>query len=179
MIRPPIRFDPQFLASPEKLFEQLLTSIEWDTRMKARKTASFGVSYDYSQMSYEPAPMPSELASVSERIGQILGFTPNNCLLNYYEDGSSSMGFHSDSSEELSAGTGVAIVSLGSVRSLVFRSKADKAVEFDYPLPPGSLIYMTKEVQDHWLHAIPKMENAGPRISLTFRSIVKQEQCGD
>jgi hypothetical protein len=35
---------------------------------------------------------------------------------------------------------------------------------------------MTKEVQDHWRHAIPKMEGAGPRISMTFRSIVKQEK---
>jgi alkylated DNA repair dioxygenase AlkB len=103
----------------------------------------------------------------------MLGFVPNNCMLNFYEDGNSSMGFHSDSSEELEAGTGVAIVSLGSVRSLVFRSKADKAIEHDYPLQPGSLVGMTKEVQDHWLHAIPKIEGAGPRISLTFRSIIK------
>ncbi|KRB96473.1 alpha-ketoglutarate-dependent dioxygenase AlkB [Duganella sp. Root198D2] len=170
---PPILFEPQFLAMPGELFDHLLTSIEWDERMKARKTASFGVSYDYSQISYEPAPMPDELAALAESIGRLLGFTPNNCLLNYYEDGNSSMGFHSDSSEELSAGTGVAIVSLGSMRSLVFRSKADKSVEFDFPLPAGSLIYMTKDVQDHWLHAVPKMRHAGPRISLTFRSIIK------
>jgi hypothetical protein len=38
---------------------------------------------------------------------------------------------------------------------------------------------MMKEVQDHWLHAIPKMEGAGPRISMTFRSIVKQEKRDD
>jgi alkylated DNA repair dioxygenase AlkB len=103
----------------------------------------------------------------------MLGFVPNNCLLNFYEDGNSSMGFHSDSSEELESGTGVAIVSLGSVRNLVFRSKVDKSVEYAYPLQPGSLVYMTKEVQDHWLHAIPKLVGAGPRISLTFRSIIK------
>jgi len=38
-------FEPQFLASPDKLFDHLLESIEWDERMKARKTDSFGVSY--------------------------------------------------------------------------------------------------------------------------------------
>lgn len=173
MTPPDVRFEPHFLPSPGDLFNHLISSVTWDERMKARKTASFGVSYDYSQISYEPAPMPGELAAVAQRIGRLLGFVPNNCLLNYYQDGNSSMGFHSDSSEELGAGTGVVIVSLGSVRSLVFRSKTDKAVEFDYPLPPGSLIYMTKDVQDHWLHAIPKKEGAGPRISLTFRSIVK------
>lgn len=175
MNQPDVFFKPGFLSEHKDLFDHLISSVRWDERMKARKTASFGVSYDYSQMSYEQMPMPNGLVSVSERIGDMLGFMPNNCLLNYYEDGTSSMGFHSDSSEELAAGTGVVIVSLGSVRSLVFRSKANKSIEFDYPLPPGSLIYMTKEVQDHWHHAIPKMEGAGPRISMTFRSIVKQE----
>jgi hypothetical protein len=53
-------FEPQFLASPDKLFDHLLESIEWDERMKARKTASFGDSYDYSQIAYEQAPMPGE-----------------------------------------------------------------------------------------------------------------------
>ena len=176
MNQPDVFFKTDFVSEHKDLFAHLISSVRWDERMKARKTASFGVAYDYSQMSYEQVPMPNELVSVSERIGDMLGFTPNNCLLNYYEDGTSSMGFHSDSSEELAAGTGVVIVSLGSVRSLVFRSKADKSFEFDHPLPPGSLIYMTKEVQDHWLHAIPKMEGAGPRISMTFRSIVKQEK---
>ena len=83
------------------------------------------------------------------------------------------MGFHSDSSEALAPETGVAIISLGDVRSIVFRSKADRSVEFSYPLPSGSLLYMTKEIQDHWLHAIPKAPGAGERISLTFRAIVK------
>jgi hypothetical protein len=32
---------------------------------------------------------------------------------------------------------------------------------------------MTKEIQDHWLHAIPKTVNAGERISMTFRAIAK------
>jgi alkylated DNA repair dioxygenase AlkB len=170
---PPVYFDPDFLSSHRELLAQLLSSVKWDERMKARKTASIGVSYDYSQMSYDPAPMPVELYAVANRIQETIGFLPNNCLLNYYEDGSSSMGFHSDSCQELAAGTGVAIVSLGSTRSLVFRKKSDRSMEFDYPLPPGSLIYMTKEVQDHWLHAIQKTENVGLRISLTFRSIIK------
>lgn len=117
--------------------------------------------------------MPPEIQAVCDQLEAALGFRPNNCLLNYYEDGGSSMGFHSDSSEELLAGTGVAIVSLGHVRSIVFRSKADKSVEFAYPLPSGSLLYMTKQIQDAWLHAIPKDPSAGERISMTFRAIVK------
>lgn len=173
MNTPAIQLIEEFLIVPDDLFQELKHSVVWDERMKARKTASFGVTYDYSQISYPEIPMPAKLQAICEKIEGVLGFLPNNCLLNYYEDGLSSMGFHSDSSEELAPGTGVAIISLGAVRVITFRSKADKSVEFNYPLPNGSLLHMTKEIQDHWLHSIPKSANASERISLTFRAIVK------
>lgn len=116
--------------------------------------------------------MPVELAEVCHQVESELGFLPNNCLLNYYPDGSSSMGFHSDSSDGLAEGTGIAIISLGSVRSILLRNKQSKEIEFAYMLPSGSLLYMTKQIQDQWLHAIPKVSEVGERISLTFRAIV-------
>ncbi|MEK8029725.1 alpha-ketoglutarate-dependent dioxygenase AlkB [Ideonella sp. DXS29W] len=155
------------------LFEHLSATVQWDERLRARKTASFGVSYDYSGMTYPQTEMPEPLRLIAQQLKQVLGFEPNNCLLNYYPDGEASMGFHSDSSEELAEGTGVAIVSLGSPRELVFRLKADRSHQTGYVLEPGSLVYMTKELQSEWLHAIPKAPEAGPRISLTFRHLIK------
>jgi alkylated DNA repair dioxygenase AlkB len=172
MEKPPIYQREKFLENPNILFVSLRDNVVWDERMKARKTASFGVSYDYSQIAYPETEMHPSLIEVCKSIENELGFYPNNCLLNYYQDGSSSMGFHSDSSQELAVGTGVAIVSLGSVRNIVYRSKEDLA-EFSYPLQSGSLLYMSQEMQENWLHAIPKVENAGERISLTFRKIIK------
>ena len=168
---PAIHFDPAFLAEPHVLFTQLMQTVAWDERMKARKTASFGVAYNYSQMSYPDAPMPGELAALCQRVERALGFLPNNCLLNHYADGLSTMGFHSDDTDELAPGTGVAIVSLGDVRSIVFRSKSDRSVEFRQALPAGSLLGMSQDIQHHWLHAIPKAEAACERISLTFRAL--------
>lgn len=107
-----------FVDDPDALFTALKTGVAWDERMKARKTASFGVSYDYSQIAYEEAPMPALLEALCVRLEGELGFKPNNCLLNYYPDGKSSMGFHSDETDGLADGTGVAIVSLGSVRTI-------------------------------------------------------------
>ena len=37
----------------------------------------------------------------------------------------------------------------------------------------GALLYMDDVVQENWLHAIPKQKGVGPRISLTFRHIIK------
>ncbi|NHZ79026.1 alpha-ketoglutarate-dependent dioxygenase AlkB [Massilia sp. CCM 8695] len=148
-----------------------MSTVTWDERMKARKTASFGASYNYSQIVYAESPMPPLLDILCARLEGELGFRPNNCLLNYYPDGRSSMGFHSDETDGLADGTGVAIISLGSVRAMAYRNKLDAALRVDYPLPNGSLLYMSEHVQQEWMHAIPKDPHAGERISLTFRAI--------
>ncbi|KAA2239012.1 alpha-ketoglutarate-dependent dioxygenase AlkB [Chitinophaga agrisoli] len=100
-----------------------------------------------------------------------LGFTPNNCLINFYMDGTSKMGYHSDQTDILAAGTGVVIISLGATRVLRFRNIADKEQVVDFPLPSGSLIYMTQELQGVWQHAIPAADTDEGRMSLTFRKM--------
>ena len=96
----------------------------------------------------------------------------NNCLLNYYETGDSSMGFHSDETKFLAPGTGVAIVSLGSTRQITFKSKSEPSIQVPFQLAPGALLYMDASIQADWLHAIKKQGSAGPRISLTWRAFV-------
>ena len=170
---PEITLAPDFVRNAGALFDHLVVSIDWDERMRARKTASFGVSYDYSQISYPQAPMPGVLAALAHDISARLGFQPNNCLLNYYADGEASMGFHSDSSEELAPDTGVSIISLGATRPIIFRLKGDRSVEHAIELTAGSLLHMPNAIQTAWLHAIPRSPGAGPRISATFRKIIK------
>ncbi|MBK8455386.1 MAG: alpha-ketoglutarate-dependent dioxygenase AlkB [Thiofilum sp.] len=166
-----VHFNPNFITQSLALFEFIKTNIQWDERMRARKTASFGVPYNYSQIDYPIEPMPDYLNLIAQKIESELGFLPNNCLLNYYPDGQSSMGFHSDSSVELELGTGVAILSLGSNRPIVYQYKVDRSIEYIIDLPSGSLLYMSKAIQDDWVHAIPKQGNVGERISVTFRKI--------
>ena len=178
MQAPSIYLKPDFLPAPDSLFDQLKDEVVWDERMRARKTASFGVAYDYSQISYTPTPMPDFLQRICRVVESELGFLPNNCLLNFYTDGNSTMGFHSDSIDELAEGSGVAIISLGSLRHIAYRSKQDKSQEFLYPLQPGSLLYMSAAIQGDWLHAIPKETVAGERISLTFRKMLSKAPTG-
>lgn len=169
MTPPDIALIPHFVHASDALFEALKNSVQWDTNMQARKTASFGAPYNYSQMRYPATAMPAMLDELCEHIDAQLGFRPNNCLINYYPDGKASMGFHSDETEQLEPGTGVAIVSLGWPRSIVYRHKKQREFEFAYVLDSGSLLYMSDTVQSIWLHAIPKEAEAGERISLTFR----------
>lgn len=160
-----------FIDDSLSLFEMLKNNVKWDERMVARKTASFGKAYNYSQMSYPHKPFPNELKGIVFKISNTLGFEPNNCLLNYYLDGKSKMGYHSDQTDILIAGTGVVIVSLGAIRTLRFRNIADKSQIKDFELQSGSLFYMTNGVQDKWQHCIPKCNTNKGRISLTFRML--------
>lgn len=114
---------PNYLAASDAstLFHALTTQITWDERMKSRKTACFGQTYDDSGIAYEEVPMHPLLMPLCHELTATLGFAPPNCLLNYCENGRSSMGFHSDATHNLAEGTGVAILSLGAERVLTFR----------------------------------------------------------
>lgn len=171
-----ITYIENFIQQPEVLFNFLKHNIIWDDRMSARKTASFGQAYNYSQIVYSYQPFIKEIEEVINQIEKTLHFKPNNCLINYYLDGKSRMGFHSDQTDILVENTGVGIVSIGETRILRFRNIENKEVIKDFKLPSGSIIYMTNEVQDEWQHAIPISDTENERMSLTFRKIKNRHE---
>ena len=111
------------------------------------------------------------MKELSERIEPILGFKPNICFLNYYENGKSKMGWHGDSTHFLEPDTGIAILSVGDTRIFQIRRKAVPTESLNYILTPGSLFYMPISIQEDWQHAIPKVVSDEGRISLTFRKM--------
>jgi alkylated DNA repair dioxygenase AlkB len=162
-----------FLPEHEATFGWALRCVKWDERIQARKTASFGLPYDYAGLTYAEQPFPAELERVRARVAARVGEAVNNCLLNYYPDGRARMGFHSDSEAGIVPGTGVAIVSLGVARPLRFRATARPDERLDYLLAPGSLLFMPPRVQAEWQHALPRSSRREARISLTFRTIAR------
>lgn len=162
------------IPDSDQLFKLIREQTPWDTSMKSRKTYSYGIPYNYSDISYEDIPFPPYINGISNRIKEKIGYLPNNCLINYYTGWDSKMGFHSDQVELLEDGTGIAIISLGSERIMRFKNKVDKSITEDIILRPNSLFYMDKEFQDKWLHAIlPGKENeSSERISITLRKII-------
>lgn len=166
-----IIFIDKFIDNSLELYEDLQKNIIWDERMIARKTASFGVAYNYSEMSYPYQKMTPNIENLSKKLENTLHFLPNNCLINYYPDGQSKMGFHSDQTDILFENTGIAIISLGETRILKFRNIENKEMIMEYELTTGSLIYMTQAIQHIWQHAIPKKNTTNGRMSLTYRKI--------
>lgn len=158
-----------FLSDPGQWFGYFETGLDWNRRMKSRYTHTFGYAYDPGHGIRHVSRIPPYLRPLMERVDRTFGFMPNNCLVNYYPDGEHYIGFHSDQGEEMKTGTGVAILSLGSVRTLVMRRTEEPDTRFHYPLRPGSAFHMKDELQETWQHGIPKEAGKGPRISLSFR----------
>ena len=94
----------------------------------------------------------------------------NVCLLNYYQDGTQRIGWHSDR-EELGRSTPIASISLGASRQFLIRSKTDGVNDrANLTMANGSLVIMENICQHKYLHSVPKESDVtSGRINLTFR----------
>lgn len=166
------------------IFEQLKNSILWkQDKMKIYgKTINFprltswyadgDQEYTYSGVLNTPVPFTPLLLKIKEAAEQQCGRQFNSALLNYYRDGSDSMGWHSDDEAELSDNPVIASVSFGATRTFRFKHKQQKDAKVAIDLNNGSLLIMQGATQHHWLHQVPKTaKQPGPRINITFRDI--------
>ncbi|MCD9855570.1 alpha-ketoglutarate-dependent dioxygenase AlkB [Epilithonimonas sp. JDS] len=153
------------------LFTKIKNHTDWDNSIKSRKTASFGMPYNYSNLKYDFLDFPDYILKIIDRLEKIIDYRPNNCLINYYYDNLSKMGYHSDQIDILDSNTGIIIISLGGKRIMRFKNKINLEL-FEIVLEPNSLLYMTQEIQEKWMHSIlSEQENEGERISITLRKI--------
>lgn len=162
-----------FVADPDALLEVVRREVAWTQQMASRQTASMGLPYIYSGATYPIAEWHPAVAALGERVANRVGFSPTNCLLNMYPTGRHALGWHADDVEILAPNTGIAIVSLGAVRPLGLRHAGPNGFEYqEILLENGSLLHMSAAMQSRWKHRLPRVTEAGLRISLSFRHIV-------
>ena len=169
--RPDITYKEGWLSDHESLFHLMRDSLTWNTQFQSRSTVSFGVSYTKQNGLTSRRPFPDYLHRIARQIESDFGFTPNNCLANYYPTGAHYISFHSDQDMEMKVHSGVAIVSLGTTRLMELRQIENHRVRYAYPLAPGSVFYMEDLLQKKWQHGILQQRECGPRISLSFRAL--------
>ena len=165
-----LRYVPHALPDADAALAYLVDEVAWLDQMRARRTASFGLPYNYSGQRYEACAMPPVIAAIAERAGELAGHAFTNCLCNRYETGANTMGFHYDSYDGLVDGSAIAIASFGATRTLVFRS-TDQQHRAEYVLEHGSILVMSAATQRTWMHAVQRSPGAGRRISATFRQL--------
>jgi len=146
------------------------------TYRQPRLSAWYGdLGYSYSGIRLEPEPWTATLQAIRQRVEMLTGHSFNSVLLNYYRDNNDRMGMHSDDEKELGPRPVIASLSLGEARSFLLRHKTRKDLGIKLPLPAGSLLLMSGDLQRHWRHGINSQRQAcGARINLTFRRIIPQ-----
>lgn len=128
--------------------------------------------YTYSKQSHQALPFTEQLHQLRLKIEQYTGASYNACLLNLYQNGTQSMGWHQDNEPEISAQSSIASLSLGAVRPFQFR-QIQSGETIKLMLHHGSLLNMFGETQLFWKHQLPKaLKIKNPRINLTFRHMM-------
>jgi alkylated DNA repair dioxygenase AlkB len=132
-----------------------------------------GITYTYSGKINLPTGWTKELIALKNKIETHLGASFNACLINYYPNGKSGMGYHQDNEKELGNKPIIASISIGSNRTFQFKHIQETSQKKEVQLGNGSLLVMKDTTQENWKHALKKDNRINiPRINLTFRKII-------
>lgn len=176
-----------FISSEQAdtLFAELLNTVAWQQdeitvygkrHLTPRLSCWMGeawMSYTYSNHTMQPNAWQYLPKQIKQMVEVYTGESFNSVLLNYYRDGQDSNGWHADDEPELGTNPVIASVSLGAGRDFLLRHKRDYSIKHKLHLEHGSLLMMQGCTQEHWQHHLPKRAQAGARINLTFRKIVR------
>lgn len=139
------------------------------TKRKVAFQGNHGITYKYSNKLKISSDWTYSVTELKSMVELFLQKSFNACLLNLYQTGKETMGWHSDNEPELDPNGVIASISFGTTRT--FELKHIKYEEkISIPLKDGSLLIMDMETQQNWLHQIKKeQKNTEARINLTFR----------
>ena len=119
---------------------------------------------------YQIEHLPERLEQAKAAVEAALGEAFDAVALNFYRDGSDSVAWHNDRTDELAERSTVALLSLGETRRMLLRTKSPPRKSLGVDLAPGSVLSMSGRAQDLWEHTIPKVAfEVRPRISIAFR----------
>jgi alkylated DNA repair dioxygenase AlkB len=166
-----IEHAPGWVRGAGALFTAVLESAPWEQRRvhmydrmvdEPRLTAWYGTAPDDASL---PRVISRMAAALSDRFGRAFDGVGAAC----YRDGRDSVAWHGDRIPLEIVEPVVALVSLGSPRTLRLRNKEHHRDARAFTLLPGDLFVMGGSTQRTWEHSVPKVARAGPRLSLQFR----------
>ncbi len=127
------------------------------------------LTFEYSGKVMCPKPIPTFIESIRIKLLEDFGIDFDGVLVNYYPDGTVSMGYHSDPIEEKWTSDFI-ILSLGSTRDFIFREKENRDTKIKFSLANGDLIYMYDDCQEKFEHSLKKCKaDNQERVSLVFK----------
>ncbi|MCA1711908.1 MAG: alpha-ketoglutarate-dependent dioxygenase AlkB, partial [Actinobacteria bacterium] len=88
---------------------------------------------------------------------------------NLYRDGRDSVAWHGDRIRTHITEPVVPLVSLGARRRFLLKPRSGGGKTVTFMLGDGDLLVTGGTTQRTWLHSVPKVAKADPRISIAFR----------
>jgi alkylated DNA repair dioxygenase AlkB len=158
---------PRWVDGADTLFESVLAAAPWgshERHMYDRKVVEPRLTT--RQWEDPPAEVVEMASMLSSRYHRPL----TAISANLYRDGRDSVAWHGDRVGRLRDDTVVALVSLGSARRFLLRPVGGGESLRLRP-QPGDLLVLGGTAQKTWQHCVPKVKQAGPRISVMFREV--------
>ena len=168
---------PGWLLGSDQVLDTLLADVPW----RAERRTMYDREVDVPRLlcwysGAAPLPHPVLLdarrrltAHYRPELGEPF-VTAGLCL---YRDGSDSVAWHGDTiGRGAHTDTMVAILSVGSARTLLLRPRGGGGPSRRFSLGHGDLVVMGGSCQRTWEHAIGKTARpVGPRVSIQFRPV--------
>jgi alkylated DNA repair dioxygenase AlkB len=165
-----IDYAPGWVRGSDLLFEQVLETREWsqrDRQMYDKKVREPRLTAPWNARSGEPLK-PQALERMRRVLSARYEVEFDSVGFNLYRDGQDSVAWHGDRIIKEIKEPIVALVSLGEPRRFLLRPKGGGKSRV-FLLGRGDLLVTGGKTQRTWEHSIPKVAQAGPRISLAFR----------
>ncbi len=160
---------PRWLSGADLVFGELVARLDW----KQRVVAMYGRLVDEPRLTWwagDPTgdlPWPF-LATMATTLSGRYNKAFDSISANLYRNGRDSVTWHADRVRHRVADPLVAIVSVGAPRVFAMRP-CGGGPSRSWRLGQGDLLVMGGTCQHRWHHAVPKVAQAGPRVSVMFR----------
>jgi alkylated DNA repair dioxygenase AlkB len=162
-----IEHAPGWLVGHQKLFEELLDAATWHEQRRQMYDREVRVPRLLARAPETGAPAEL-LRQVSAVLSHRYCVVLDSVSLAYYRDGRDSVAPHGDKLGPLRSDTVVAVLSVGEPRRFILRS-LDGSTRLLLALGWGDLLVMGGSCQATFVHCVPKVKHAYPRMSIQFR----------
>ena len=165
-----VDYAPEWVSGSDELFAQVLEERDWgqrSRRMYENRVVEPRLTAPWNARSGEPL-RPPVLEEIRLALSERYGIEFDSVGFNLYRDGNDSVAWHGDHIKKEIEEPLVALVSLGEPRRFLLRPRGGGKSRA-FMLGRGDLLVTGGKTQRTWEHSVPKVAQAGPRISLAYR----------
>jgi alkylated DNA repair dioxygenase AlkB len=164
-----VDFAPGWVRGADALFAEVLRSRRWGQRTRVMyeqrvREPRLTAAWNLRKGPLEPTILDRLRLALAARYGAPF----DSAGFNFYRDGRDSVAWHGDRIRKEIEAPVVALVSLGEPRKFLLRPRGggpSRALR----LGRGDLLVTGGRTQRDWEHCVPKLAQAGPRISIAYR----------